>query len=303
LADPKKKGLGRGLSALLSDAQTAYASAGGAQGAQVDIATAVGGSQQTMPITWLTAGKYQPRRRFDDEAIAELAASIKTRGILQPILVRPLGGDRYEIVAGERRWRAAQKAGLHDVPVLVQTLADDAAAEIALVENLQRQDLSALEEAQGYQRLIDEFGHSHSALGDALGKSRSHIANTLRLLALPDAVKTLLDEHKLTAGHARALLTAADPVALAQEVVAKGLSVRATEQLAAKSKEAARPGGGGASRPQHKSADVASLERDLTGRLGLAVSIETEGKGGRISIAYKSMEQLDDLLARLTGGL
>jgi ParB family transcriptional regulator, chromosome partitioning protein len=301
LADPKKKGLGRGLSALLGDAQTAYAAAGGASSAPVDIATAVGGAQRTMPITWLAAGKYQPRRRFDDEAIAELAASIKTRGILQPILVRPLGGDKYEIVAGERRWRAAQKAGLHDVPVLVQQLADDAAAEIALVENLQRQDLSPLEEAQGYQRLIDEFGHSHSALGDTIGKSRSHVANTLRLLALPDAVKALLDDGKLMAGHARALLTAADPVALAREVVAKGLSVRATEQLAAKSKQTARPGSLAAPR-QSKSADLISLERDLTGRLGLNVSIETEGKGGKVTIAYKSMEQLDDLLARLTGG-
>ncbi|GIL40755.1 ParB/RepB/Spo0J family partition protein [Roseiterribacter gracilis] len=301
MADPKKKGLGRGLSALLGDAQTAYAAASGTPGVPVDIATAVGGAQQTMPITWLTAGKYQPRRRFDDEAIAELAASIKTRGILQPILVRPLGQDKYEIVAGERRWRAAQKAGLHDVPVLVQQLADDAAAEIALVENLQRQDLSPLEEAQGYQRLIDEFGHSHSALGDTIGKSRSHVANTLRLLALPDAVKALLDDGKLMAGHARALLTAADPIALAREVVAKGLSVRATEQLAAKSKQAARPGTLGAPRAS-KSADLISLERDLTGRLGLNVSIETEGKGGKVTIEYKSMEQLDDLLARLTGG-
>jgi ParB family chromosome partitioning protein len=302
LADPKKKGLGRGLSALLGDAQTAYAAAGGAPGAPVDVASAIGGTSQTLPITWLSAGKYQPRRRFDDEAIAELSASIKTRGILQPILVRPIGADRYEIVAGERRWRAAQKAGLHDVPVLIQPLPDDAAAEIALIENLQRQDLSPLEEAQGYQRLIDEFGHSHGALGDTIGKSRSHVANTLRLLGLPEPVKGLLDDGKLSAGHARALLTAADPVALAREVVAKGLSVRATEQLAAKSKQGVRPGAAGAGPKPGKSADLLSLERDLTSRLGLTVGIETEGKGGRVTIAYKSMEQLDDLLVRLTGG-
>jgi ParB family chromosome partitioning protein len=301
LADPKKKGLGRGLSALLGDAQTAYAVAGGAPGAPVDVATAIGGTSQTLPITWLSAGKYQPRRRFDDEAIAELSASIKTRGILQPILVRPIGTDRYEIVAGERRWRAAQKAGLHEVPVLIQALPDDAAAEIALIENLQRQDLSPLEEAQGYQRLIDEFGHSHAALGDTIGKSRSHVANTLRLLGLPEAVKALLDDGKLSAGHARALLTAADPVALAREVVAKGLSVRATEQLAARSKQPPRPGAAGGPKPG-KSADLLSLERDLTSRLGLMVGIETEGKGGKVTIAYKSMEQLDDLLVRLTGG-
>src|SRR5271156_6185660 len=210
----KKKGLGRGLSHLFGEAEAAYRVSAPEVPAAPQ-ATAAGGS--TLPVAFLRPGKFQPRRHFDEAALEELAGSIRHHGLLQPILVRPVAGqtDAYEIIAGERRWRAAQRAALHDVPVVIQTLTDTQALEIALVENLQRQDLTALEEAEGYQRLIDEFNHSHAALGELVGKSRSHVANMLRLLALPAAVKTMLQDGALSAGHARALLTAPDPEALA----------------------------------------------------------------------------------------
>jgi ParB family chromosome partitioning protein len=294
----KKKGLGRGLSHLFGEAEAAYR-APGETGEGTVVAPSPPG--RTLPVTYLQPGQFQPRRHFDEAALDELAQSIKTHGLLQPILVRPLesGPDSYEIIAGERRWRAAQKASLHEVPVIIQNLTDTQSLEIALVENLQRQDLTALEEADGYQRLIEEFSHSHGALGELVGKSRSHVANMLRLLALPDAVKAMMQSGQLSAGHARALLTAPEPEALALMVVARGLSVRETERLAGQAKAAPQakaktPGGG------VKHADLISLERDMTERLGLKVTIASQGAAGALTIAYKSLDQLDDILEKLS---
>ena len=301
----KKKGLGRGLSHLFGEAEAAYRmqapdapSAPGAAGS--------GGS--TLPVAFLRPGKFQPRRHFDEAALDELASSIRQHGLLQPILVRPLAGaaDSYEIIAGERRWRAAQKASLHDVPVIIQTLSDTQALEIALVENLQRQDLSALEEAEGYQRLIDEFGHSHVELGGLVGKSRSHVANMLRLLTLPEAVKAMVQAGELSAGHARALVNAPEPEALAKTVTTRGLSVRQAEQLANEAKELRRAlpspaaGARAAGKPAAKHADLLALERDLSERLGLRVTIEGQGASGVLAITYKSMDQLDAILEKLS---
>src|SRR6201996_1827152 len=237
----KRKGLGRGLSHLVGEAEASYRVSTPEAPAATQAPATAGGS--TLPVAFLRPGKFQPRRHFDDTLLDELASSIRQHGLLQPILVRPLAGetDAYEIIAGERRWRAAQRASLHDVPVIVQTLTDTQALEIALVENLQRQDLSALEEAEGYKRLMDEFGHSHAELGDLVGKSRSHVANMLRLLALPDGVKAMMQSGELSAGHARALLTAPDPETLAREVTGRGLSVRETERIANDAKDTRKP--------------------------------------------------------------
>jgi ParB family transcriptional regulator, chromosome partitioning protein len=300
----KKKGLGRGLSHLFGEAEAAYrVSAPEAPVAQP--APATGGS--TLPVAFLRPGKFQPRRHFDEAALEELAGSIRHHGLLQPILVRPVAGqaDAYEIIAGERRWRAAQRAALHDVPVVIQTLTDSQALEIALVENLQRQDLSALEEAEGYKRLMDEFGHSHAELGELVGKSRSHVANILRLLALPDSVKALVQSGELSAGHARALLTAPDPETLARTVSARNLSVRETERMANAAKDARRPAAKTAPAPANgkpvaKHADLLALERDMTERLGLTVTIEGRGSSGTLGIVYKSLDQLDEILAKLS---
>jgi ParB family chromosome partitioning protein len=313
-ANSKKKGLGRGLSHLFGEAEAAYR-APDAEEAGAPATPAAGA--RTLPIAFLRPGRFQPRRHFDEAALDELASSIKQHGLLQPILARPIEGqtDLYEIIAGERRWRAAQKASLHEAPVIIQTLSDTQALEIALVENLQRQDLTALEEAEGYQRLIDEFRHSHGELGQLVGKSRSHVANMLRLLSLPEPVKAMMRDGQLSAGHARALLTAPDPVALAATVVERGLSVRDAEQLANQAKaplktkpssgargdpgrlDPSRPAGGKA-----KHADLLALERDLTGRLGLRVTIDAQGAGGTLSIAYRSLDQLDQVLEKLSRG-
>jgi len=240
---------------------------------------------------------------FDQTAIDDLIESVKEKGILQPILVRPWPEDpeMFEIIAGERRWRAAQAALLHDVPVIIRDLSDREALEVALIENLQRQDLSPLEEAEGYRRLMDDFSHTQEELAKTVGKSRSHVANTMRLLALPPRVKQLLDEGSLTAGHARALLTCGDPVGLAEQVVAKGLNVRQTEKLSQQGpektksrKESSAPG---------KDADLLALERDLSNLLGLKVSIVLQGSGGEISVQYSTLEQLDNVLHRLSNGV
>ncbi len=298
----KKKGLGRGLSHLFGEAEAAYRPAG----AESTVAPAIQtGGGRTLPVAYLRPGKFQPRRHFDPAALEELAGSIRQHGLLQPILVRAIAGETeaYEIIAGERRWRAAQQAKLHDVPVIVQSLTDTQALEIALVENLQRQDLTALEEAEGYQRLIDEFGHSHAALGELVGKSRSHVANMLRLLALPAGVKTMLQDGALSAGHARALLTAPDPETLARTAAERNLSVRDVERLASQSKGAGvaklklTPP---AAKSGAKHADLLALERDMSERLGLRVTIEAQGASGTLSIAYKSIDQLDDILDKLS---
>ena len=315
----KKRGLGRGLDALFSAGEDTHyqrsAETGvvlGADKNNVSSATQTQSTQQgatrTVPIGQLVPGKFQPRTHFLDEEIDNLAVSIKTHGILQPLLVRPITGNTFEIIAGERRWRAAQRAKLHDVPVLIQTLEDEEALEIALVENLQRQDLSAIEEAEGYQRLINEFEHTQDILAQHLGKSRSHIANTLRLLKLPDTVKTMIAGGSLSAGHARALITAKNPEGLAREVIAKGLSVRETERLAARAEGfddgRKRPGKTAGKKRGFftKDVDTLALEEKLSSQLGLRVGIETIGQGpaGKLVIEYKTLDQLDAVLAKLS---
>ncbi|UEM21004.1 ParB/RepB/Spo0J family partition protein [Skermanella mucosa] len=303
----RRSNLGRGLNALFGEA------------AADDLVETVdkGGKQsRQMPIEFVTPGKFQPRRRFDQEAIQSLVDSVRERGILQPLLVRQHPDDPkiYEIIAGERRWRAAQLAGLHQVPVVVREFTDREALEIALIENIQRQDLTALEEAEGYKRLMDEFGHTQDALAKALGKSRSHIANMLRLLTLPLQVKQLVQDGSITAGHARALLSVPDPVAAAHQVVEKGLNVRQVEQLARDAQnpreEPAPPAPIGGSAPVSrgtaparpgKDPDTLALEQDITGRLGLRVSISAQGQGGTLSIQYQTLDQLDEVIQRLTG--
>ncbi|ACJ00185.1 ParB/RepB/Spo0J family partition protein [Rhodospirillum centenum] len=290
--DSRKRpgGLGRGLSALFGDAAPA-------EGEPADRARLT----RLVPIDQLHPGRYQPRRRFDDEEMRALVDSVRERGVLQPLLVRkdedsPPGAPSYEIIAGERRWRAAQLAGLHEVPVLVRTLTDREALEIALIENIQRQDLTPLEEAEGFRRLMDEFSHTQEDLARAVGKSRSHVANMLRLLALPDEVKRLVQEGQLSMGHARALLTAHDPAALAQEVVKRGLNVRQTEQLV---KDAAA--GRQAKLPAVKPPDTVALEREVSTALGLKVVVAGRGPKGVLQIHYKTLDQLDGVLSRILG--
>ncbi len=281
---PRERGLGRGLSALLGEA----ASAG-----------VIGdGEARSVATADLVPGPFQPRRNFDAGEMESLAASIRQRGIMQPILVRrdPAREGSYQIVAGERRWRAAQMAQLHEVPVIVRDLDDRDSLEIALIENIQREDLGPLEEGEGYRRLIDEFAITQEALARQVGKSRSHVTNTLRLLALPDSVREFLDEKALTAGHARALLTAPDPEALARMVVAKGLNVRQTERLV---KRAAAGLVAALSPPPPRDPDIVKLEHDLGETLGLKTKLVARGEAGELRIAYRSLEQLDDLIARL----
>lgn len=288
----KRTNLGRGLAALFGEESEDYASLDKVR------------STKTVPIEHLRPGRYQPRHHFDAEAVNALAESIKAQGILQPILVRrvPDRPDEFEIVAGERRWRAAQIAKLHEVPVLIRDLTDAESLELAIVENVQRQDLTPLEEAEGYRRLVDEFQHTQEDLARTVGKSRSHIANTLRLLGLPDSIKTLLQEGKLSAGHARALLGCENAQALADKIVRQGLNVRQAEKLVQDAKssgsttrKAKRPA---ADHPP-KDTDTLALERDLTALLGLKVSINFQGSGGSLTIHYKTLEQLDDVLHRL----
>jgi len=278
---PRRQPLGRGLAALFGD------------GARV---SGEGGSVREVAIELIRPGAFQPRRRFDEAELDALAQSVKEKGVLQPLLVRPIedAETAFELIAGERRWRAAQRAGLHRVPVLVRALADAEALEIALIENLQREDLSALEEAEAYRRLLQEFGRTQASLADAVGKSRSHVANTLRLLGLPEAVRRRLEEGALTAGHARALLAAADPAALAAEIVRRGLNVRMTERLVQRRDGDRRP-----SSRRARDADIAALERDLADALGLRVTIAAKPRGGALTLHYRDLDQLDRLLALL----
>ncbi|MFQ5954165.1 MAG: ParB/RepB/Spo0J family partition protein [Kiloniellales bacterium] len=277
--------LGRGLSALF-----------GEEGTDTTEPDRLRPSK-TMPVEFLRPSRFQTRHSFDQEEIDGLAESIRRRGVLQPVLVRrhPVAANAYEIIAGERRWRAAQQAQLHEIPVIVREFSDRDALEISLVENLQREDLTALEEAEGLQRLMTEFGHSQDDLAQAIGRSRSHVANMLRLLSLPEPVKEMLQSGALTAGHARALINADDPVGLARLVVRRALNVRQAERLAAKGVKAAGARTG-------KDADIAALERDLSDRLGLRVTINHRaGKGGSLVIHYRTLEQFDDVLRRLSG--
>ncbi len=286
----ERRGLGRGLSALMSDV---------AQPAESEVPRR---ADMRVPVERIEPNPNQPRRDFSDEGLAELAASIREKGIIQPLIVRdnPRRSDSYEIVAGERRWRAAQIAQLHDVPVIVRDFDDTEVLEIAIIENIQRADLNPIEEAMAYRQLMDRFGHTQEKLSEALSKSRSYIANLLRLLSLPAEVQAWLREGKLTAGHARALITSDDPVALARQVIARGLSVRETEQLAktagAKSRTAPTR------RRAEKDADTRVLEQDLSANLGMAVVIDHQGHdGGRITVSYKTLDQLDEL-CQLLGG-
>ena len=281
---PPPSRLGRGLSALIPD-----------EPAPTEQATL-----RTLPVEALEPGPFQPRGAMDKAGLEELATSIREHGILQPILVRSKPGSpgSYEIVGGERRWRAAQAAQLHEVPVVVRELGDREAMAAGLVENLQRQDLNAMEEAEGYRRLLDEFGLTQEHLGQAVGKSRSHVANTLRLLGLPTEVRDLVRNGILSAGHARTLVTATDPGRLAAQIVARGLNVRQAEALAAAQ---ARPKGAANTRAG-RDPETAALERDLTERLGLKVSVKHQGKGGEVVIRYRDLDQLDGLVRLLSGG-
>lgn len=289
------RGLGRGLSSLLGEE---------VQVNPADNVTALQPKRgetglKDLPLDLLVPNPDQPRTHFEPEQIEELAQSIKDRGVLQPILARPMKNDPglYEIVAGERRWRAAQKAQLHKVPVIIQQLSDKATFEIALIENVQRSDLNPMEEARAYRKLSEDFGHSADAIGSLVGKSRSHVANLMRLLALPVDVAALVEDGSLSMGHARALLTASAPLEIAQKIISGGLSVRETEALVNARSSSAKPG-----KRTHPRLDpeTASLARDISDALGLAVSIAHKGKhGGSVTIKYASLDQLDEVCRRL----
>ncbi|MGR3758143.1 MAG: ParB/RepB/Spo0J family partition protein [Tranquillimonas sp.] len=292
----ERRGLGRGLSALMADVALQEPEGREAQARNPR-------PDQMIPVEKIAPNPDRPRRTFTPEALEELAASVKEKGIIQPLILRrnPRQADAYEIVAGERRWRAAQMAQLHEVPALIREFDDTEVLEIAIIENIQRADLNPVEEAGAYRQLMDRFGHTQEKLAEALGKSRSHIANLLRLLSLPGDVQEMLRDGMLSAGHARALITTDDPSGLARQVVARGLSVRETEKLAKGPKPAAAPrrNGGKAS---EKDADTRALELDLSAALGMNVGIDhDDGTGtGRIVIAYKSLEQLDEVCRALS---
>ncbi len=303
---PKSRGLGRGLNALFEDEESAFPlvdTAEASSGAGEE-AIMPGRRRQVLPIEILAPGESQPRHIFDDEALEQLADSIRVHGVLQPIVVREDKSKigRYEIIAGERRWRAAQRAQLHDVPVIVLELTDIEAMEIALVENLQREDLNIVDEARAYQKLLNDYGHTQEKLGSVLGKSRAHIANTVRLLGLPNPVLDNLEQGVLSAGHARALITAKDPVTLAKDVISKGLSVRQTERLVAKEgispKKSSKK-----SVKVVKDADTIAIENDISGSLGMRISInsrKSDHSEGILTVEYKSLDQLQDLIRRLS---
>ncbi|MDR3407262.1 MAG: ParB/RepB/Spo0J family partition protein [Methylovirgula sp.] len=285
MAEESRPRLGRGLAALIGDA--------GEEGAAI----ARSRGQKKIPLAFLRPNPRNPRKAFDDQDLEDLVASIREKGIIQPILARTIAGlaDLYEIIAGERRWRAAQRAGLHDAPVILVEADDKQALELAIVENVQRADLNALEEALGYQQLENEYGYTQADLAKVIGKSRSHVANTLRLLKLPEKTKQLLAEGKLSAGHARALLTRADADEIAARIVAQGLSVRDVEKLAQKTAPQAKH----KHAAEEKDADTRALEKDLSEALGLLVSIAHHGEAGELRIRYKSLEQLDDVVRKL----
>jgi len=293
----RKRGLGRGLSALMADVNDAEKTVSAGQVL----------SDRMIPIEQISPNPDQPRRQFLKEDLDDLAASIREKGVIQPLIVRPKGEGQFEIVAGERRWRAAQIAQLHELPVVIREFTDVEVLEVAIIENIQRADLNPIEEAAGYRQLMDKFGHTQEKMAEALGKSRSHIANLLRLLNLPEILIEMVRNGDLTAGHARALLLANDPLGLAQQVIKRGLSVRATEDLVKKSKSPAqRPAEGSASSgndEDHKDADTKALEGDLSAALGMKVTLNHKpGKeNGQMILNYRSLEQLDDLCRALGG--
>ena len=280
--------LGRGLAALIGDMASV-------EGARV---TESGGVKR-LPVEFIIANRANPRRTFDSEQLEELTNSIREKGVMQPLLVRPSEDPNiFELIAGERRWRAAQKAGLHDVPVIVREVGDKEALELAIIENVQRADLNPLEEAMGYGQLIEQFDYTQQDLAQVIGKSRSHVANTLRLLRLPEDVRGMVASGTLTAGHARTLITAEDPATLARQIVAGGLSVREAEALSQQRDVAGKKK---ASEPQVRDADTVALERRLSDALGLSVSLSHSERGGRLEIRYRTLEQLDGICVKLTG--
>ena len=290
-------GLGRGLQALLGE-QAAVPAAPAGEAAPARL----GGGVREIEIGRIRPNPEQPRVQFKEETIDELADSIAERGILQPILLRP-HGDGFEIVAGERRWRAAQRARLHTIPAIVREIDDSTAAEIALIENVQREDLNAIEEAEGYRQLIERHGHTQENIAKLVHKSRSHVANLLRLLDLPDFVRQSLLRGDISMGHARAVATATDPEALTKEAIAKGLSVRQAEERARSAKSAAGADPARANSRSAKSldADVVALERQLGDTLGLKVAIANNGSKGTVTLHYSSLDQLDMVCQRLSG--
>ncbi|MBY5350221.1 ParB/RepB/Spo0J family partition protein [Rhizobium leguminosarum] len=283
--DVSKRRLGRGLAALIGEMD---------QPVPVEAERTIS-ADRMIPIEFVSRNPRNPRRFFDDTELHDLASSIRQHGIVQPIVVRTMSRDRYEIIAGERRWRAAQLAGLIEIPVIVRDVDDKTALEIAIVENVQRADLNALEEALGYEQLIAEYGYTQNDLGEIIGKSRSHVANSLRLLKLPDPVRDLLAAGSLSAGHARALVSTSDPASLARTIVAKGMSVRDAEKLAQNNIKAQSEPQQPALRRDQKDSDTLALERTLSDALGLDVAINHKASGGQIKISYKSLEQLEEV--------
>jgi ParB family chromosome partitioning protein len=282
---PRRQSLGRGLAALFGETEGRAADGGG--------------SVREVAVELIRPGAFQPRRHFSEAELEALAQSVREKGVLQPLLVRPVDEAEaaFELIAGERRWRAAQRAGLHQVPVLVRALGDVEALEIALIENLQREDLTPLEEAEAYRRLVDEFGRTQANIAEALGKSRSYVTNTLRLLGLPEVVRRRLEEGALSAGHARALLSADNPAELAAEIIRRGLNVRVTEQLVKRRATPRR-----ASLRQARDADTLALEREMSQALGLRVTIAGKARGGALTLHYANLDQLDRLLLLLRAG-
>ena len=290
--DPAKARLGRGLAALLGDVETEFGAMARDRGTR------------RVPIEFIRRNPRNPRTSFEPEQLAELAASVRERGIIQPILVRPVPQlpDVYEIVAGERRWRAAQQAGLHDVPVVVIEADERLALELAIIENVQRSDLNPIEEANGYEQLILQHGYSQTDLAGTLGKSRSHVANTLRLLKLPARIRELMLKGDITAGHGRALLAVDDPGAVAEQILARGLTVRDVERLgrdAEPTVDAPRKGGRPRRVREETTSDMRALKRELIDALGLQVEIESRGEAGELKIRFASLEQLDEVCRRL----
>ena len=289
MADDGRSRLGRGLAALIGDV-----------GEETKIVERSRNARRA-PIELLKPNPRNPRKNFSDAELDELAASIKERGIIQPIVVRPVHGakDTFEIVAGERRWRAAQRAGMHAVPIVTIEVTDDEALQLAIIENVQRADLNALEEAMGYERLSSDFGHSHEDIAKIVGKSRTHVTNTLRLLKLSDPIKAYINAGKLTAGHARMLIGQPNAEALAEDIVNRGLNVRQVEAIARKDgKGQARA----AKSKRHKDADTLALEKRISDALGLTVTVDHRGKGGVLHIEYSDLDQLDVVLWKLGGG-
>jgi ParB family chromosome partitioning protein len=290
---PERPRLGRGLSALMADVSVA---------SEPGLDASMRRDVLRVPVESIRPNPDQPRRTFPEDAMTELANSIRERGVIQPLIVRelPEGSGSYEIVAGERRWRAAQMAQVHDLPVLVRNFTDAEAIEVAIIENIQRADLNPVEEAAAFRQLMERFGHTQERLAEALGKSRSHIANALRLLSLPDEVQEHLREGRLTAGHARALVPLPNAAEVARTVIARGLSVRQTEDLARRPPKT----GQAARRRAEKDADTRALESDLSANLGMAVTIDHRAgePGGTLTIRYPSLEALDSLCRMLSAG-